>query len=135
MNSSKTPREIVECAKCGGTGIFLHFGTCFQCKGEGKHPVRVDNRKPVWAKSCICLDPQFDGSRSHDGSSVLCFHHTFNECVEAREQLKLELRADTEWQAEQLKRELKADDAWRAFQAEHGERIWASAYEERFNGI
>jgi hypothetical protein len=112
--ASNKANETVECSKCGGSGEYLHFGKCFRCNGTGRHaPFSEQKVTAWWTKVCLC--------RSNDpiNDNVFCSLHGFSEWSAAQEQLKAELRADAEY---------------RRFQQDHGEDIWASAYEERANG-
>ena len=36
--SKPTKGGRVCCSRCGGTGVFAHFGTCFRCGGNGSDP-------------------------------------------------------------------------------------------------
>jgi hypothetical protein len=71
---------LVECWKCGGTGQYLHFGTCYACQGTGK---RREQKQPAggskawWMLECICLNPETQ--------DLLCHIHTYAECIAARD--------------------------------------------------
>jgi hypothetical protein len=74
--------SLVECWKCSGTGQYLHFGTCYACKGTGKrHEQKQSTGKAWWMLECICLNPSTQ--------DLLCHIHTYAECIAARKQAGL----------------------------------------------
>lgn len=43
--------KIVDCYKCGGSGNYMHFGTCFACRGGGKGREKVYSEAELAAKA------------------------------------------------------------------------------------
>ena len=72
-NSRMINRE--QCWKCGGTGEYRPFGTCYACSGTG---VAKRAQKPTawWTKVCICEDKSMQ--------MILCHIHSYDECMAAR---------------------------------------------------
>jgi hypothetical protein len=43
----------VKCLKCGGSGVYLHYGQCYRCGGSGLDPRQPSKPRKRYAKAIV----------------------------------------------------------------------------------
>lgn len=51
------------CGRCGGKGVYFHFGTCFRCIGSGVVATRAEKARLVLAEKVAKQQAEYEARR------------------------------------------------------------------------